>query len=120
MRTLLAIAGLLGAGACGPSFIILEIDADLTIPTDANSLQIVTLDADNLDDELANVDLPLEDGQAFPVEVLLEPSGDTPSTVRQRVTARLDGLAVARNEVEHGWESHRTSRARFQLMLLGP
>ncbi len=119
MRSLAAVAlGL--ASACGPSYIVLEIDAELSVPSDANSLQVITLDANDLDRVLANVDLPLEEGQSFPVEVLLEPSGDTPALVRQRVTARLDGLAVARNEVEHRWQSHRTSRAKFELLLLRP
>lgn len=121
MKILLPILSLLGLAACGPSFVVLEIDSDLIIPTEANSLQIVTLEEADLDNELANVDLLLEDGQTFPVEVLLEPSGDTPTgDLRQRVTARLDGIAVARAEVKHAWESHRTSRAKFLLLPLTP
>jgi hypothetical protein len=121
MRILLASICVFSLAACGPSFIILEIDADLTIPSDVNSLQIITLEEADLSNELANVDFELKDGDTFPLEVLLEPSGDTPSgTLRQRVTARFDGLAVARSEVKHMWESHRTSRAKFDLITLNP
>ncbi len=116
-----ALILLLGtACGCGPSFILLEIDAPLEIPAAANSLQIVTLDAESLTEILADVDLLLEAGDSFPLEVLLEPSDDTPRRVRQRATARLDGTPVAANEVEHGWDPGRTNVAKFELLLVPP
>lgn len=114
-RLLCATVAAFGLAGCGSSYIILEVEADLTVPTEANSLHVVTVDPNDLSDQLANVDFVLDDGDAFPIEILLEPSIETPSVVRQRVTARLDGVAVARNEVEHGWEPHHTSRAKFTL-----
>jgi hypothetical protein len=115
IRLLWATVASFGLAGCGSSYILLEVEADLTVPSEANSLHVITIDPDNLSDQLANVDFVLDDGDAFPIEVLLEPSAATPSVVRQRVTARLDGLAVARTEVEHGWEPHRTSRAKLTL-----
>ena len=103
---------------CGPSYIVLEISAELTIPTEANSLHVVTLDPDNLDNVFANVDFPLVDGDAFPLEILLEPSDATPEKVRQRVSARLDGLAIMQAEVEHRWEPNHASHAAFNLHLV--
>ncbi|MFC1611200.1 hypothetical protein ACFL6C_09585 [Myxococcota bacterium] len=124
----IAVVGMALLAGCGPSFIILEVDAlasqsprtSFSIPDEVDSIQIVTMDAKNPDAELANQDWPLEDGQVFPLEILLEPSDGTPSELRQRVTARLNGVAKARNEVEHKWESHRTSRAQFDLFPLDP
>ncbi len=116
-RLLSALCGLafVAMSGCGPSYIILEIFADLAIPTEADSLHVVTLDPDDLDRVLANVDFPLVEGDAFPLEILLEPSDGTPQKIRQRVVARLDGVAVAHGEIEHPWEPHRASHAAFTL-----
>jgi hypothetical protein len=109
-----------GSVGCGSSFIILRIDAELTIPTQANSLQVTSFDAADLSRVLADVDLTLSSGDEFPMDVLLEPSADTPAEVRERVTARLDGVPVAQNEVEHEWEPHRTNIASFTLEPVTP
>ena len=76
----LVIALTVGASGCGPSYIILDVDADLMVPAEADSLHVVTLDPDDLTRELANVDFVLGETDAFPIEILLEPS--TPTIVR--------------------------------------
>jgi hypothetical protein len=111
---------LLGVSACGSSFIILRVDAELSVPAQANSLQVVTLDVADLTRELANVDLPLVAGDEFPLDVLLEPADDTPPHLHQRVTAFLDGVPVARREVEHDWQKNRINTAAFALDLVPP
>jgi hypothetical protein len=117
-RLLLICLGLAGLPACGGTYIILALKADLQIPVQANSLQIITLDAGDLGRELSNVDLQLDAGDTFPVEVLLEPSDDTPERLYEHVVARLDGVAVAENAVEHAWAGGRTNRVTFTLDLL--
>ncbi|MEE8408435.1 MAG: hypothetical protein V3T05_02405 [Myxococcota bacterium] len=123
MRRRLLLSALCGVAlvamsGCGPSYIILEISADLAIPTEANSLHVVTLDPDDLNRVLANVDFLLVEGDAFPLDVLLEPSDGTPKRLRHRVTARLDGVAVAYSEVEHPWDPHHASHAAFSLQTI--
>ena len=114
-RRCLWLAALLLCSGCGPSYIILEISAELSIPTDANSLHVITSDPNDPTREFANVDFLLTVNDEFPLEVLLEPADNTPSTVGQEVTARLDGVAVARAIVEHPWEPHHASYAAFTL-----
>ena len=109
-----ALALLLCSG-CGPSYIVLEISANLSVPTDANSLHVITVDPNDDSREFANVDFLLTVDDEFPLEILLEPADTTPSVVQQRVTARLDGLPVARSIVEHPWEPHHASYAAFTL-----
>jgi len=113
--TLTFLSCLGGLYGCGDSYILLEVKASLQIPTEANSLQVITLDAADITRELSNVDLPLEEGDTFPVEVLLDPGDKTPQKLRERVVARLDGVAVAANEVEHPWSDGRVNRASFEL-----
>jgi hypothetical protein len=112
---LLLLMSVAALPACGGSYIVLEIGADLEIPTQADSLQVITLDATDLGKVLSNVDLPLDAGDAFPIEVLLEPADGTPKMLRERVFARLNGVAVAEAEVEHPWTVGKTNRAAFLL-----
>jgi hypothetical protein len=116
MSRILLVVALFGLTACGPSFIILEINADLEIPTEANTVRIITRQEANLDNVLFDRELALEDDQSFPIEVLFEPSEHTPpGYLRQEVTARLDGVVVAQTRVKHLWEMHTTSRVKIAL-----
>ncbi len=109
---------LFALSACGEPYIILEIGADLQIPDEVDSLQVATFDAADLTTPLASQDWPLEAGAQFPLEVLVEPSKSTPTTLRERVTAFKSGDAVAFKEVEHPWKAHRVARATFTLERL--
>ncbi|OGQ83367.1 MAG: hypothetical protein A2289_06400 [Deltaproteobacteria bacterium RIFOXYA12_FULL_58_15] len=101
---------------CGSSLIILEIDASRSVPDEVDSLYITTLDsADPTGGALADIDLPLEEGDDFPIEVLLEPSDSTPAEIQHRVIARLGGVQVLEKLVQHKWKEGLTNRAKFTL-----
>jgi hypothetical protein len=107
-RALLSLltAGLLSG--CGEvSYIVLEVHADLQ-EGDANSLQVIMIDPGN-QSELRKFDLNL-DGKSFPVDVVLEPSDDTPEQLEEQVTALLDGTPVARIRTTHDWKKGMLTR----------
>jgi hypothetical protein len=117
-RNLAIVATLAWLSACGPSFIVLEVSSSLRITQEVNSIQVTTFDARQLGDVLSDVELVLDDGQTFPIEVLLQPSDNTPSQIREQVIAYLDGIPVAQNEVQYTWIPHNTNRAYIELELL--
>ena len=117
-RNLAVVATLAWLSACGPSFIILEVSSSLRITKEVNSIQVTTFDARRLGEVLSDVELMLDDGQTFPIEILLQPSDNTPARIREEVIAYLDGIPVAQDEVEYTWIPHNTNRAYIELQLL--
>lgn len=114
-------AGLLIAHvACGPSYVLLEIHSELTIPDQIEMLKLWTFPAGESPTSLLEIELALEQGQTFPVEILLEPQDSSPASLRQRVEGFLGDATVAHQDVEFQWEQHRVNRARIDLVTVVP
>jgi len=103
MRIVWVLAALSLVG-CGSSYIVLEVEADLEIPVETDSLHVVAYDADEIEIALLNIVPPLKAGMAFPLDVLLEPSADTPRRLLVfRVRALLEDREVAVGETRSKW-----------------
>jgi hypothetical protein len=99
------LLGLLISAGCGPSYIVLEVQAELAIPAETDELHVVAHDADEVDVALLNIRAPLESSSTFPLDVVLQPSGDTPRSVLVfRVRALLAEHEVAAGESRVKWD----------------
>ena len=120
MRVAMTTAGLVFGLACGTrGYVVLEVHADLNIPSDTNALHILVISPTDRQ-ELVDLTFDLVQGQAFPLEVVLKPSDSTPRTLEEDVTAILDGTPVARLRTQHEWRSGVVNRAVLPPLELIP
>jgi hypothetical protein len=116
MRRLWLFA-LLSAAACGDeSYIILAIDARCgdaacTVPADLDGIRVNIAAAGEAGAELAQPSqLALRAGETFPVDLLVEPSDETPSSLRYTLAAVLAETVLVDTTIESTWERDATTR----------
>ena len=119
--TRLGLLLLLSAGAaCGPTYIVLEVDVDgtLEIPIDADLLVVTSTPRDDPATLLADAEYPLDPDWSFPIRVLLEPGDETPPWIRHAVVAQLGDTPRAAADVVHNWESHADTIVPIELVVI--
>jgi len=112
MRSLL-VRGTLLATACGEdTMILLEIEAELSIPEEVDGLEIVlTSPVDGSELKAVAVDLGAD--HEFPIEVSFYPRESTPTVLEGRVTGVLDDVPVAEIEVRFNWQPGKLNRVEL-------
>lgn len=117
LRTRLACAfAALCMSGCGDTFVVLELHSELEIPEQVDQLHLVCIDPDQPEPARLNVAPRLREGMMFPLEVVLEPSSDTPEGVLlYRARALEDGLLVGLGETLSAWRHDITNRVVLVL-----
>ena len=91
------------AWGCGDeSYIILEIDSGLTIPSQIDRLDILHSDGNGA---IVTNTVALEAAATFPVTVLFEPKKPVPQEVYVRVEGYLGTMLVADQTGQYAWKS---------------
>jgi len=111
--SILLAASICTTAACSyDSVIVIEVNAELNIPKQANQLNVV-VSAAGTAKQLLDINEDLTAGQGFPLEVLVEPSPRTPPMLDLRVEARLNDVPVAGIHVQHDWKDGSLNRVEL-------
>ena len=109
----LALAGSCLA-ACGPeSLIEVTVAADLTIPREADRLELWVIDPDA---EILSADeIVLEAGETFPRVILYEPRAGVATRLRHGARVSLGEVTVASAVVSYEWSPGKLNEVVIQL-----
>ena len=113
------VGGLLVACGSAEEGIVLEIDSDLNIPAEVDSLFVEVADAAALTKVLGGASWPLT-GKQFPRSVSLVPSSSTPERVVVHVTGKLGDVVVAERQAEVQWKRGHIVEAKVDLYRQNP
>ncbi len=107
MRSSASIAAALILGAmltgCGQSaLILLEVRATYSIPDQVDMIDITVRPAGEAT-QLLHITSALVAGHTFPLEILLEPSDETPKSIEEEIVVSLGGTPVAQVTARHDW-----------------
>lgn len=101
---------LLAAACANPTLIVVEVDADLKAGGDIDMLDLVAEGEDG--SPQIDLRLRLEADHAFPLEVVLEPSEQTPAQLELTVTGLKEQVEVASASKAFSWEPDQVNRVQ--------